>query len=72
MSAASFASEKHRIGKLHGADLVQINKRLQQQYRRAGLPRVFAGIDMSLNEEMRFVAQSRNGFNHILIDRSPF
>jgi hypothetical protein len=49
--SAILIADKYRPGKLHRADLSLINKRLQQQYLRAKLPLVFAGIDVSLNED---------------------
>jgi hypothetical protein len=49
--SAILTTEKYRLGKLHRADLTLINKRLQRQYQRARLPLVFAGVDISLNED---------------------
>lgn len=49
--SAVLTSDKYRVGKLNRADLTLINKRLQRQYQREGLPLVFAGIDISLNED---------------------
>ena len=41
--------EAYRFGDLDGADLQRLNGRLQKQFERAGLPLVFAGVDVSLN-----------------------
>jgi hypothetical protein len=49
--SAILIDEQHGIGDLYRADLTQINKRLQRQYQRKELPLVFAGIDISLNED---------------------
>jgi hypothetical protein len=45
--------EKHKIGKLHRADLLLFNKCFQRRCHRARLPLVFAGFDISLNEDSR-------------------
>jgi len=53
ITAFSFAlpEEQYAVGDLHKANLLQINKRLQRRYERAGLPLVLGGVDISLNED---------------------
>lgn len=48
--SAVLTEEKYAAGDLHNADLQQINERLQRRHQRAGLPLVFAGVDVSFNE----------------------
>jgi hypothetical protein len=49
--SAISSADKHRVEKLYRADLSLINKRVQRQCQRAGLPLVFGGVDISLNED---------------------
>jgi hypothetical protein len=49
--SAVLGEEQYAVGQLHKADLLQVNKRLQRRFQRAGLPVVLAGVDISLNED---------------------
>jgi hypothetical protein len=49
--SAVLTEERYADGELHNADLRRINERLQRRHQRAGLPLVFAGVDISYNED---------------------
>lgn len=49
--SAVLAEEQHALGQLAQADLRLINERLQRRHSRADLPLVFAGVDVSHNED---------------------
>jgi hypothetical protein len=51
--SAVLAEERYADGDRHNADLEKINKRIQRRHQRAGLPVVFAGVDISYNEDSR-------------------
>ena len=49
--SAVLPEEQYPVGLLHQADLRRINERLQRRHLRLGLPMVFAGVDVSFNED---------------------
>ena len=49
--SAVLAEERYAAGDLHNADLRKINERIQRRHQRAELPLVFAGVDISYNED---------------------
>jgi hypothetical protein len=49
--SAVLTEERYADGELHNADLKRINERLQRRHQRAELPLVFAGVDISWNED---------------------
>jgi hypothetical protein len=49
--SAVLAEERYAAGDLYNADLRKINERLQRRHQRAGLALVFAGVDISWNED---------------------
>jgi hypothetical protein len=49
--SAVLTEERYADGELRNADLRKINERLQRRHQRAGLPLVFAGVDLSYNED---------------------
>ena len=49
--SAVLTEERYADGELHNADLRRINGRLQRRHQRAGIPLVFAGVDISYNED---------------------
>jgi hypothetical protein len=49
--SAVLPEERYADGDLHNADLRKINERIQRRHQRAGLLLVFAGVDVSYNED---------------------
>lgn len=49
--SAVLTEERYADGELHNANLRRINGRLQRRHQRAMLPLVFAGVDISYNED---------------------
>jgi hypothetical protein len=56
--SAVLKNGRYPVGRLAKTDLPVINDRVQCQHRRAGFPLVFAGIDISLNEDGRQTRRS--------------
>jgi hypothetical protein len=49
--SAVLTAETYPVGELYEIDIPLINKRIQRQHQRAKFPLVFAGLDISLNED---------------------
>ena len=49
--SAVLTEERYAYGDLHNADLKKINERVQRRHQRAAFPLVFAGVDISWNED---------------------